>query len=32
MLENVQEGVAEKMKTVNRWNEISAKFAEPMER
>ncbi len=31
VLGNVQEGVADKMKTVNRWNEISAKFAEPMD-
>ncbi len=30
-LQNVQEGVADKMKVVNRWNEISAKFAEPMD-
>ncbi len=30
VLENVQEGVAEKMAVVNRFNEISAKFAEPM--
>jgi ATP-binding cassette ChvD family protein len=31
VLGNVQDGVAGKMKIVNRWNEISAKFAEPME-
>src|SRR5262245_25457526 len=31
VLGNVQEGVADKMKIVNRWNEISAKFAEPMD-
>jgi energy-dependent translational throttle protein EttA len=31
VLQNVQEGVADKMKVVNRWNEISAKFAEPMD-
>src|SRR5689334_10029679 len=30
VLENVQEGVGEKMAVVRRWNEISAKFAEPM--
>jgi len=30
-LGNVQDGVADKMKVVNRWNEISARFAEPME-
>src|SRR5262249_53838799 len=30
VLENVQDGVADKMKTVRRWNEISAKFAEPL--
>ncbi|NOT35563.1 MAG: energy-dependent translational throttle protein EttA [Candidatus Eisenbacteria bacterium] len=30
VLENVQDGVADKMKVVNRWNEISARFAEPM--
>src|SRR5213075_1569158 len=30
-LENVQEGVADKVKIVGRWNEISAKFAEPMD-
>src|SRR5437870_3325071 len=30
VLGNVQEGVAGKMAVVNRWNEISAQFAEPM--
>ena len=30
VLENVQDGVAGKMKVVNRWNDISARFAEPM--
>src|SRR4249920_67615 len=30
VLENVQEGVGEKMKVVRRWNEITAKFSEPM--
>ncbi|HYM81955.1 MAG TPA: energy-dependent translational throttle protein EttA [Candidatus Limnocylindria bacterium] len=30
VLGNVQDGVAGKMAVVNRWNEISAKFAEPM--
>ncbi len=30
VLQNVQDGVGEKMRVVNRWNEISAKFAEPM--
>jgi ATP-binding cassette ChvD family protein len=30
VLENVQEGVAEKVAVVKRFNEISAKFAEPM--
>ncbi len=30
VLGNVQEGVAEKMSIANRWNEISAKFAESM--
>src|SRR5258706_15993431 len=30
VLENVQEGVAEKVAVVRRWNEISAKFSEPM--
>ena len=31
VLENVQDGVAEKVKVVKRWNEISARFAEPMD-
>src|SRR5215831_8486877 len=31
VLENVQDGVAEKVKVVKRWNEISAQFAEPMD-
>jgi sulfate-transporting ATPase len=31
VLENVQEGVAEKVAVVHRWNEISARFAEPMD-
>jgi energy-dependent translational throttle protein EttA len=31
VLGNVQEGVAEKVKVVERWNEISARFAEPMD-
>jgi energy-dependent translational throttle protein EttA len=31
VLENVQDGVADKVKVVKRWNEISAKFAEPMD-
>jgi sulfate-transporting ATPase len=31
VLGNVQDGVAGKMKIVNRWNEISARFAEPMD-
>jgi sulfate-transporting ATPase len=31
VLGNVQDGVAEKVKIVNRFNEISAKFAEPMD-
>jgi len=31
VLEIVQEGVAGKMAVVRRWNEISAKFAEPMD-
>jgi ATP-binding cassette ChvD family protein len=31
VLGNVQDGVADKMRVVNRWNEISAKFAEPMD-
>ena len=30
VLENVQDGVAEKMAVLRRWNEVSAKFAEPM--
>jgi ATP-binding cassette ChvD family protein len=30
VLENVQEGVADKVKVVERWNAISARFAEPM--
>src|SRR5262249_11501529 len=30
VLGNVQEGVADKVKIVSRWNEVSAKFAEPM--
>src|SRR5437016_351911 len=30
VLGNVQDGVADKLRVVNRWNEISAKFAEPM--
>ena len=30
VLENVQEGVADKVAVVNRFNEINAKFAEPM--
>ena len=30
VLGNVQDGVADKMKVVNRWNEVSARFAEPM--
>ena len=30
VLENVQDGVAQKVKVVRRWNEISARFAEPM--
>src|SRR5713101_5172045 len=30
VLENVQQGVAEKMAVTRRWNEISARFAEPM--
>ncbi len=30
VLENVQEGVAGKVAVVKRWNEISARFAEPM--
>jgi ATP-binding cassette ChvD family protein len=31
VLENVQEGVAGKMAIVRRWNEISARFAEPLD-
>jgi sulfate-transporting ATPase len=31
VLENVQDGVADKVKVVKRWNEISARFAEPMD-
>jgi energy-dependent translational throttle protein EttA len=30
VLGNVQDGVAEKVAVVHRWNEISARFAEPM--
>ena len=30
VLENVQDGVAPKMAVVRRWNDISARFAEPM--
>src|SRR5262245_11660112 len=30
VLQNVQDGVSDKMKVVNRWNEISVRFAEPM--
>ncbi|HTO92240.1 MAG TPA: energy-dependent translational throttle protein EttA [Candidatus Sulfotelmatobacter sp.] len=30
VLGNVQDGVGDKMKVVNRWNEVSTKFAEPM--
>jgi ATP-binding cassette ChvD family protein len=30
VLENVQEGVADKIAVVKRWNDISARFAEPM--
>src|SRR5215831_13685724 len=30
VLENVQDGVADKVKIVKRWNDISARFAEPM--
>jgi len=30
VLGNVQDGVADKMKIVTRWNEVSARFAEPM--
>ncbi|HEY3216591.1 MAG TPA: energy-dependent translational throttle protein EttA [Candidatus Eisenbacteria bacterium] len=29
-LENVQDGIADRMTIVRRWNEISARFAEPM--
>src|SRR5678810_1444130 len=29
VLENVQDGVADKVKVVKRWNEISARFSEP---
>ncbi|HEY6865696.1 MAG TPA: energy-dependent translational throttle protein EttA [Candidatus Eisenbacteria bacterium] len=31
VLENVQDGVGAKMAVVRRWNEISARFAEPMD-
>jgi energy-dependent translational throttle protein EttA len=31
VLENVQDGVAGKVAVVRRWNEISARFAEPMD-
>ena len=31
VLENIQEGVAEKVATVRRWNAISARFAEPLD-
>src|SRR6185503_17174463 len=31
VLGNVQDGVADKVKIVDRWNAVSAKFAEPME-
>src|SRR5205085_2360377 len=31
VLDIVQEGAADKLAVVNRWNEISAKFAEPMD-
>src|SRR5512134_838949 len=31
VIDNVREGVAEKAATVARWNEISARFAEPMD-
>jgi ATP-binding cassette ChvD family protein len=31
VLENVQQGVADKVRTVERWNRISARFAEPMD-
>ncbi len=30
VLGNVQDGVADKVRVVSRWNEVSAKFAEPM--
>ncbi|HET9327286.1 MAG TPA: energy-dependent translational throttle protein EttA [Candidatus Eisenbacteria bacterium] len=30
VLENVQDGVADKVRVVERWNQISARFAEPM--
>ena len=30
VLGNVQDGVADKMQVVHRWNEIAARFAEPM--
>jgi ATP-binding cassette ChvD family protein len=30
VLENVQDGVADRIRIVNRWNQISARFAEPM--
>ncbi|TMQ69767.1 MAG: energy-dependent translational throttle protein EttA, partial [Candidatus Eisenbacteria bacterium] len=30
VLENVQEGVADKVRVVRRWNDISARFAEPL--
>jgi len=30
VLENVQEGVADKVRVARRWNEISARFAEPL--
>src|SRR5262249_1782147 len=30
VLQNVQEGVADKVRVVERWNQISARFAEPM--
>src|SRR6185436_4086880 len=31
VLQNVQDGAADKMKVVNRWNEITAAFSEPMD-
>src|SRR5881296_525483 len=31
VLENVQDGVVDRMKVVRRWNEISARFAEPLD-